>query len=134
MQHYMHVRTNASVGYKRKFHKQLECRHLESIFFARGWTLSSLLLSPESGVDCPCPWFDANSVCCPASLPASSFVQPTLFRVPLPLPDTARFQVQKSFVWFRAKTDKGIVCLAGHPHSATRRLCSTTGVSSWCNG
>ena len=27
----------------------------------RGRTLSSLLLSPESGVDCPCPWFHANS-------------------------------------------------------------------------
>ena len=25
----------------------------------------------------------------------------------------------KPFVWFRAKTDKGIVCLADHPHSVT---------------
>ena len=40
-------------------------------------------------------------------------------RVPLPPPATPRFQVQKPFVWFRAKTDKGIVCLAGHPYSAT---------------
>ena len=40
-------------------------------------------------------------------------------RVPLPLPDTARFQVQKPFVWFRAKTVKGIVCLAGHLYSVT---------------
>ena len=31
------------------------------------WTLSCLLLSPESGVDCPCPWFHANSLCCPAA-------------------------------------------------------------------
>ena len=45
----------------------------------------------------------------------------TLFRVPLPLLDTARFQVQKSFVWFRAETDKGIVC-SGHPYSATWAL------------
>ena len=50
----------------------------------------------------------------PSSTPASSFVQPTLIRLPLPLPDTARFQVQESFIWFRAKTDKGIVCLATH--------------------
>ena len=40
-------------------------------------------------------------------------------RVPLPLPATPRFQVQKPFVWFRAKTDKGIVCLAGHLYSVT---------------
>ena len=40
------------------------------------------------------------------------------FRVPLPLPDTARFQVRKSFVWFCAETDKGIACSV-HPYSAT---------------
>ena len=51
----------------------------------------------------------------PRQLPARSFVQPTLLRVPLPLPDTARFQVQESFVWFRAKTDKGIVYFGGLP-------------------
>ena len=51
-------------------------------------------------------------------LPLSSFVQPTLIRVPLPLPDTARFQVPKSFVCFGAKPDKRIVC-SGHPYSAT---------------
>ena len=38
-------------------------------------------------------------------------------RVPLPLPDTARFHVQESFVWFRAKTDSS--ALAAYPHSAT---------------
>ena len=55
----------------------------------------------------------------PRQLLVSSFLQPTLFRVPLPLPDTARFQVQKPFAWFRAKTDKGIVSLAGHLYSVT---------------
>ena len=51
------------------------------------------------------------TLCCPVALPTSrqlplsSFCQPTLSRVPLPLPDMARFQVQESFVWFRAKTD-----------------------------
>ena len=33
--------------------------HFDSIFFL--WSLSSLLLCPESGVDCPCQWFHANS-------------------------------------------------------------------------
>ena len=87
--------------------KQLECGHL----LIRS---SSLLLSHRSGVRCQLPL----SVV-PRQLPVSSFLQPTLFRVPLPLPDTARFQVKKSFVWFRAKTDKGIVCLAGHLYSVT---------------
>ena len=41
----------------------------------------------------------------------------TLVRVPLPLPDTARFFFQESFVWFRAKTDSS--ALAAYPHSAT---------------
>ena len=79
-----------------------------------GWTLmscwlASLLRCPESTalVRVPSPTLSA---------PFSSQLS---FRVPLPLPDTARFQVQKPFVWFRAKTDKGIVCLAGHPHSVT---------------
>ena len=45
----------------------------------------------------------------------------TLLRVPLPLPDTARFHVQESFVWFRAKTDSS--ALVAYPHSAT--ICSS---------
>ena len=98
---------------------------LDSIFFAGPYLLCS-------GVGCQlplsvvsrrlsCPWSRCQmplSVV-PRQLPLSSFVQLTLFRVPLPLPDTARFQVQKPFVWFRAKTDKGIVCLAGHLYSVT---------------
>ena len=94
--------------------KQLECR----LILTRS---SSLSLDP---ISC---WLasllrclvSTASVRFPSPTAVSSFSQPTLFRVPLPLPDTARFQVQKPFVWFRAKTDKGIVCLAGHPHSVT---------------
>ena len=48
----------------------------------------SPLLSPESGVDCPSPWFPANSFCCPAanclSAPFSSqlsFASPYHFRI-----------------------------------------------------
>ena len=88
------------------------------------------LSAPVSGVDCPCPFFHANFCCLPLCCPAAtalSAVQPpialswvassTPLRVPLPLPDTARFQVQESFVWFRAKTDSS--ALAAYPHRAT---------------
>ena len=119
MQHYMHVRTNASVGYKRKFHK--------ATGMPTSWQSSSLdpiFSATVSGVDRICPWFHANSsadspLCCPVANRLSAPFSNQLFRLPLPLPDTARFQVQKSFVWFRAKTDKGIVCLAGHLYSVT---------------
>ena len=58
-------------------------------------------------------WPTAHSVVLASLWVASS----TLVRVPFPLPDTARFQVQESFVWFRAKTDSS--ALAACPHSAT---------------
>ena len=82
--------------------KQLECRHLDSIFFAGPY----LLLTRLSAVPSPTR----------ASAPFSNQLSS---RVPLPLPATPRFQVQKPFVWFRAKTDKGIVCLAGYLYSVT---------------
>ena len=47
----------------------------------------------------------------------SSFVE-LLLAFPCPLPVTSRSRAQ-AFVWFRAKTDKGIVCLADHLHSVT---------------
>ena len=102
--------------------KQLECRHLDSIFFAGPYLLC---WSHRSGVRCSAPVRGSTptlSADSPFSCTvANSLVRvpsSTLSRVPLPLPDTARFQVQKSFVWFRAETDKGIVC-SGHPYSAT---------------
>ena len=81
--------------------KQLECRHLDSIFFS----------ATVSGVDRICP--------SPSPTPSAPLSNQLSSRVPLPLPATPRFQVQKPFVWFRAKTDKGIVCLAGHLYSVT---------------
>ena len=86
----------------------------DSIFFAGPYLVSYCLRSRPHLSVVP------HQLCLLSSrqLPASSFVQLTLSRVPLPLPDMARFQVQKSFVWFRAETDKGIVC-SGHPYSAT---------------
>ena len=49
----------------------------------------------------------------------------------LPTPDSrslTHFRLRRrsraqAFVWFRAKTGKGIVCLADHPHSVTTRTC-----------
>ena len=85
------------------------------------WTLSCLLLSQEStasvcGSMPTLPLTRLSAVSSPTAL--VRVTSSTLSRVPLPLPDTARFQFQKSFVWFRAETDKGIVC-SGHPYSAT---------------
>ena len=94
--------------------KQLECR----LILTQSSSLDPIFSATVSGVDRICPSFHAN--CCQLLSPTNSlFPKLTLFRVPLPLPDTARFQVQKPFVWFRAKTDKGIVCLAGHLYSVT---------------
>ena len=98
----------------------------DSIFFAGPYLVCYCLWSPvlTAPVRGSTPTLFCSPLCCPTptalvrvprQLPLSSFVQPTLIRVPLPLPDTARFQVQESFVWFRAKTDKGIVCFGGQP-------------------
>ena len=111
--------------------------------------------APVSGVDCPCPFFHANcllllasllssrnwplwvasstlSLSCPAATALCWVASSTLIRVPLPLPDTARFHVQESFVWFRAKTDSS--ALAAYPHSATiRPLPATSGLDITLN-
>ena len=90
------------------------------------------LSAPVSGVDRPSvdprqPLCSPLSVqpptalCWVASSTASSGSPVNcLSRVPFPLPDTARFHVQESFVWFRAKTDSS--ALAAYPHSATNNL------------
>ena len=94
------------------------------------WTLSSLLLSPESGVDCPCPWFHANSVCCPVAncsrpgpvvncLPAPlssqlSFASPYHFRI------RRDFRSKNPLSGFAPKQTKESSALAGHPYSATK--------------
>ena len=49
---------------------------------------------------------------------SSSFIQ--LFSlIPLPTAGLAEILSPKPFVWFRAQTEKGIVCLADHLHSVT---------------
>ena len=87
--------------------KQLECRHLDSIFFAGPY------------LPCYCVRSQPHLSLSRRQLFFSSLLQPLSSRVPLPLPATPRFQVQKPFVWFRAKTDKGIVCWVGHLYSVT---------------
>ena len=72
------------------------------------------LSAPVSGVDClvrgPAPTAHFELLCSTNSLFAS--------------PSTSghgEISSPKPFFWFRAKTDKGIVCLAGHLHSVTAR-------------
>ena len=85
----------------------------DSIFFAGPYLVCYCLRSPV--LTAPVRGSTPTLFAAPPPTALSSFVQSTLIRVPLPLPDTARFQVQESFVWFRAKTDKGIVCFGGKP-------------------
>ena len=68
------------------------------------------------------------SLCCTVStalsvvrrqLPSSSSFVQFLLAFPCLLPVTSRSRAQV-FVWFRAKTDKGTVCLADHLHSVTK--------------
>ena len=87
--------------------KQLEYRHLDSIFFAGPYLL------------CYCVWSRPHLSVPVANCSSAPFSNQLSSRVPLPLPATPRFQVQKPFVWFRAKADKGIVCMAGHLYSVT---------------
>ena len=98
------------------------------------WTLSCLLLSPESGVDCPCPWFHATSSlltasllshancshpgsvvnCLPAPLSSQlSFASPYHFRI------RRDFRSKNPLSGFAPKQTKESSALAGHPHSAT---------------
>ena len=82
----------------------LECR---LIFSHCGWTLSHA------------DW----SLCCPMSTGHSHHPSPTAFLAPFSnslLASPYHFRSRpKPFVWFCAKTDKGIVCLADHLHSVT---------------
>ena len=82
--------------------------------------LASLLSSRQLPSACLSAVQPPTALCSVASSTASSGSPVNcLSRVPFPLPDTARFHVQDSFVWFRAKTDSS--ALAAYPHSATGR-------------
>ena len=61
--------------------KQLECRHLLTrSSFTGPYLLCYCLTAPVSGVNCPCPWFHANSLSAPFSNQLS-FVSPYHFRI-----------------------------------------------------
>ena len=102
------------------------------LFFTGPYLVSSPLCS-VSGVDCPSVVSSRNSLSAgllpptllspvtnsPLSCPTTNCVywvaSSTLILLPVPLPGTARFHVQESFVWFRAKTDNWIVCFGSLP-------------------
>ena len=102
------------MDFQRNFHKATGIpTHPDSIFFH--WSGPSLmptrLSAPVSGVD----WSLASPFTnCPlrAPFPHSLLASPFHFR-------SREISCPKPFVWFRTKTDKGIVCLAGHLHSVT---------------
>ena len=74
---------------------------------------TGLFCCPVSTANCPSPSPVANSF-------LSAFLFPTLLsRVPLPTSGCVEISSPKPFVWFRANTDKGIVCSADHLHSVT---------------
>ena len=87
--------------------------HLDWSSLAAAGLYLMRLVTQMSGVDSPL----LLSVACRQQPFLSSFFQlPLVF--PCLLPVTSRSRAQ-AFIWFRAKTDKGIVCLADHPHSVT---------------
>ena len=118
MQHYMHVQTIASVGYQRKFHKATGMLSSRLVFFAGPHLVYHW--SPESGVDCPCPWFHANSLCCPAANCLSAGSRRQLF-----FASSYHFRIRRDFrsknplSGFASKQTKESSALAAHPYSAT---------------
>ena len=107
------------------FTSYLECQLMFDRLPHCLWTLSHADMSPLlSVVDCLSASLFAN---CPLWVPLPTHP----LWVPLPtllvslgphFPLTSGLVgdlESKPFVWFRAKTDKGIVCLANYPHSVT---------------
>ena len=110
----VNVQTNASVDFSETSTKLLEWRLILTRSSFTGLDpLSCRLVSLLSRVDCFCPSSLANW-----SL-LSPFVSLSDWR-PLTTSGHVEISSPKPFVWFRAKTDKGIVCLAGHLHCVTR--------------
>ena len=84
--------------------KQLECRHLLTRYSSLNPIFSAGLTAPVSGVDCPCPWFHANSLSAPFPNQLS-FVSPYHFRIRRdfrsknPLSGFAPKQTKESSAW-----------------------------------
>ena len=81
--------------------KQLECRLILTRSSFTGLDPISSDWSHRSGVRCRLPLSVVSR-----QLPVCSFVQPTLFSRPLPLPVTVRFQVQNPLSGFTPKQTK----------------------------
>ena len=90
--------------------KQLECRHLDSIFFTVAGPSCHAASPLCSGVHCRPPL--SVSRC---QLLSAPFPNQLSFRVPLPLPDTARFQVQKPFLLVSCQNRQRNRLLGGPP-------------------
>ena len=109
------------------------------------WTLSCLLLSLESGVDCPCPWFHANSLCSPLCCSAANC--PLLGRVvncprrgppsTASLASPSHFRIRRDFMsknplsGFAPKQTIESSALAAQPHSATALYGFPTKAGDW---
>ena len=94
----VHVQTNASVDSCKTSTKLLECQLILTRSSFTGLDpLSCRLVSLLSRVNCLCPSSLANSF---------ELLFPTLFSRPLPLPVTARFQVQNPLSGFAPKQTK----------------------------
>ena len=91
----------------------LECR---LIYPHCGWTSSHVDWSLSSGVD-----WSLSSPFAICQLLSPFFVSLSDW---CPLTTSVHVEIAgpKPFVWFRVKTDKGIVCLADHLHSVTLRI------------
>ena len=90
----------------------------------RSSPLDPIFSATVSGVDRICPWFHADSsadspLCCPVANSCQLLCPANSLSRPLTTSGYGEISGPKILCWFRAKTDKGIVCLAGHPYSAT---------------
>ena len=94
----VHLQTNASMHFSRNFYKGMQTHpDWRSLTASFCWPLSTALLRH------PLP-----------TAFLSSFFQPSDWRFLAHFPSHRRSRAQ-AFVWFRAKTNEKIVCLA-HPH------------------
>ena len=108
-----HVQTNANVDSSETSTKLVECRLILTRSSFTG--LDPLACRPRlSAVP-----VSTASVRRPSPTPDFELRFSTLFWRPLTTSGHVEIAGPKSFVWFCAKTDKGIVCLADHLYSVT---------------
>ena len=91
----------------------LECRLILTRLLSLLWTSSH-----PTGLSAP---VSTGLSCHPLPTPFFEVLFPTLFSRSLTHFRSRRDFKSKPFVWFHAKTDKGIVCLVDHLHSVTRQ-------------